>query len=103
MSLPNTCILQAGLYIEFKWERSNANDAQTDGSPYVAKDEHIFDTTIASDIDIQDLSYLTEPNFGCLRVSNTKTISDIRFVLVGAYISCISAYFIPISIKIDCR
>ena len=33
----------------------------TDGLAYVAKEEPIFDTAIASDIGIQDLRYLTEP------------------------------------------
>ena len=56
---------------------SNVNDQMRTvprwtGSPYVAKEIFFFDITIASDIDIQDLRYLIEPNFGCLRVSNTK-------------------------------
>ena len=49
-------------------------DEVMNGFTIRCKGNLFFDTTIqvASDIDIQDLRYFTEPNFGCLRVSNTK-------------------------------
>ena len=41
-SLPTTCILQAGLYMQFKCERSNANGAQMNGFTICCKGNLFF-------------------------------------------------------------